>query len=269
MDIIIDTHCHLASHRFDSPEQLRAEALEQGVGFCISQGTAPDDWERTLTLAQAMPDFIAPCLAVHPSDCTIADDEQWQHMVELSRTHALAAIGETGLDYYWPAPEGWEEKDYHRRQHELLERHFQLADDLGLNISLHTRDRVGCACFEDAFAIARQFPRVRPVFHCFIGTQEQAERIFSQLNGLVSFTGLITFKKTENVQAVAAWCPEDRIMVETDAPFLCPEPYRGQLNTPARVRLVAEKLAALRGVSVEHIAEITTANARSFFKINC
>lgn len=265
MDYLIDTHCHLASARYTDPEELRRESIAANVRHCVTQGTHPEDWERTLQLAGEMPEFISPCLAVHPSDCTRVGDEDLEKLTRLCRTHALAAIGETGLDYYWPAPEGWEEAAYHARQHTLLEQHFQLAQDLGLNISLHTRDRVGSACFEDAFAIARQFPRVRPVFHCFIGTRAQAERIFSQLNGLVSFTGIITFKKTEATQDVAAWCPEDRIMVETDSPFLSPEPHRGQLNTPARVRLVAEKLAQLRGCSLEQLAHATTQNAQNFF----
>lgn len=267
--MLVDTHCHLASRRYEDMAQLRAQSEELGVRLCITQGTHPEDWERTLQLAAEMPGFVAPCLAVHPSDCTLVDDAQWQRLVQLCRAHApaLAAIGEAGLDYYWPAPEGWEEAAYRARQRVLLEQHFQLAQELGLNISLHTRDKVGCACFEDAFAIARQFPAVRPVFHCFIGSQEQAERIFAELDGMVSFTGLITFKKTEAVQAVAAWCPEERIMVETDSPFLSPEPLRGQVNIPGRVRYVAEKLAALRGVSLEHVAEVTTANARRFFKL--
>lgn len=267
MNMLIDTHCHLASRRYEDMAALRAESEALGVGFCISQGTHPEDWERTLSLAREMPDFIAPCLAVHPSDCTLVNDAEWQRLVELCRTHSLAAIGEAGLDYYWPAPEGWEEPAYHARQHELLELHFELAQQLGLNISLHTRDRVGSACFEDAFAIARQFPAVRPVFHCFIGSRQQAARIFEELDGMVSFTGIITFKKTENVQEVAAWCPDDRIMVETDSPFLSPEPMRGQMNIPGRVRYVAEKLAALRGCSVEEIAALTTENARRFFKL--
>lgn len=267
MNLLIDTHCHLASRRYEDMAQLRAETQALGVGLCITQGTHPEDWDRTLELAQQMPDFIAPCLAVHPSDAAVMDDAQWKRLTELCHAHPLAAIGETGLDYYWPAPEGWEEGAYHARQHELLEKHFELARSLGLNISLHTRDRVGDACFEDAFAIARRFPGVRPVFHCFIGTQQQAERIFSELDGMISFTGIVTFKKTEQVQAVAAWCPADRYMVETDSPFLSPEPLRGQLNIPGRVRLVAEKLALLRNCSPEQIAQETTDNARRFFCI--
>lgn len=268
--MIIDTHCHLEPRKFPPMDEVRAESRELGVLHCISQGTHPDNWEEHLKLAREWPDFISACLAVHPSDCTEASDEDMARMAELCRTNPLAAIGESGLDYFWDAPEGWSDKDYRARQWKLLEQHFALAEELGLNISMHTRDKVGAgsACFDDAVAIARQFPKVRPVFHCFIGTRGQAEQVFDELNGMISFTGLITFKKTEQVQDVAAWCPEDRFMVETDAPFLSPEPFRGKLNIPGRTRFVVDKIAALRGVDSAHIADITTRNAREFFRLN-
>ncbi len=266
---MIDTHCHLASDRYADMTEVREQSEVLGLSHCISQGTHPGDWDATLALAREMPDFISACLAVHPSDCTETDEAQWERMKSLCRAHPLAAIGEAGLDYYWDAPAGWTEDAYRARQRDFLERHFELARELQLNISLHTRDKSGSgsACFEDAFAIARQFPTVRPVFHCFIGSRQQAERIFSELNGMVSFTGLITFKKTEDVQAVAAWCPAERIMVETDSPYLSPEPHRGKLNIPGRVRYVAEKLAALRGVSFEQICRTTSCNAHRFFHL--
>ena len=209
--MIIDTHCHLASPKYENLDELRRNSLALGVGHCISQGTAPDDWELTLAQARQMPDFITPCLATHPSECMACSDEQLEQMESLCRANrdSLAAIGESGLDYYWDAPEGCDTETYYARQKMMLERHFALAAELGLNISLHTRERKGSACFDDAFAIARNFPTVRPVFHCFIGTQQQAERIFCDLDGMISFTGLITFRKTEAVQAVAAWCPAD------------------------------------------------------------
>ncbi len=266
---LIDTHCHLASKRYTDMTALRVECEAMGLTHCVSQGTSPTDWDRTLAQARDMPDLVSACLAVHPSDCTEVTEEQWSYMRELCHNHKLAAIGETGLDYYWNAPEGWEDASFRARQRSFLERHFELARELGLNISLHTRDKVGAgsACFEDAFAIALHFPTVRPVFHCFIGTQQQAERIFVDLNGMVSFTGLITFKKTEQVQTVAAWCPEDRIMIETDSPFLSPEPHRGEPNIPGRVRLVAQKLAELRKISFEQICRITSRNAHRFFRL--
>ncbi len=270
--MIIDTHCHLVHRRYDDIAALRAESEALGVTHAVCQGTSPQDWEPQLALARQFPQFISSCLAVHPSECAEpgVEDDCLLRMRELCLAHPQAAIGETGLDYYWDAPEGWSEDAYRARQRRYLEYHYALAEELGLNICLHTRDKVGqgSACFDDAFAIARNFPKVRPVFHCFIGTRAQAEAIFSELDGFVSFTGLITFKKTEQVQDVAAWCPADRFMLETDSPYLSPEPYRGQLNIPGRTRFVAEKVAELRGISLDEVADLTTANARKFFRFS-
>ncbi len=268
--MLIDTHCHLVHRQFTDIAALRAESEALGVPHCICQGTGPQDWAPQIALAQQLPSFISSCLAVHPSECTEAEDEDLERMRELCLAHPQAAIGETGLDYYWNAPEGWSEKDYRARQHRYLEYHYALAEELGLNICLHTRDKQGhgSACFDDAFAIARNFPRVRPVFHCFIGTRAQAEAIFSELDGLISFTGILTFKKSEQVQEVAASCPADRFMLETDAPYLSPEPFRGQLNIPGRTRFVAEKVAELRGISLEEVAALSTATARRFFRLS-
>ena len=105
------------------------------------------------------------------------------------------------------------------------------------------------------------------MFHCFIGSKTQADSIFEKLDGMVSFTGIITFKKTTDVQEVASWAPLERVMLETDSPYLSPEPHRGKLNIPGRTRFVAEKMAALRGISLEEVAAATTANARRFFRL--
>lgn len=266
---LIDTHCHLVSEKYTDIAAVREESRALGVPHCISQGTHPRDWAAQLSLVKQFPDFITSCLAIHPMDVMEVSEEDFATLERLCREHPQAAIGETGLDYFWDAPEGHSEEVYHARQRTLLERQFALAESLGLNISLHTRDKAdgtSTACFDDAFAIAKNFPKVRPVFHCFIGSQAQAESIFSELDGMVSFTGLLTFKKTEAVQAVAAWVPDDRFMVETDSPYLSPAPHRGKVNIPGRTRFVAEKLAELRHCTVEDIAALTTANAESFFR---
>ncbi len=268
--MLIDTHCHLASdcyaHAMDSIEE-RARAA--GVTYCVTQGTHPnDDWEKQLALANAFPSFITPCLAVHPTEVLRIDETAIEKLATLAETQALGAIGEAGLDYYWPAPQGYVEQDYRRKQQEILEAHFEIARRCGLNISLHTRDRKSDACFADAVSIARLFPDVRPVFHCFIGTQEQAELIFRELDGFISFTGIVTFKNATAVRKTAAWCPIDRFMLETDSPYLTPEPYRGQTNEPSHVAQIAASISALRGISVEEIAERTEETARSFFRFS-
>ncbi len=267
--MLIDTHCHLVHRQYGDISALRRESEELGVAHCICQGTCTQDWEAQIALQKQHPGFISSCLAVHPSECTEVSDDDLVRMRELCLAHPQAAIGETGLDYYWPAPEGWSEDDYRARQRRFLEWHYALAEELELNICLHTRDRqnAGSACFDDAVAIARNFPKVRPVFHCFIGSREQAELIFNELDGLVSFTGLITFKKTEAVQEVAALCPAERYMLETDAPYLSPEPLRGQLNIPGRTHYIAQKMAELRGISYEEVCAQSTENARRFFRL--
>lgn len=267
--MLIDTHCHLVSPRLaDVPlRELAARAAKQGVEHCVSLGTERGDWEAQLELGRQMPSFVTPCLAVHPTEAHLSGEDDMALLRKLAAQNPLGAIGEAGLDYYWPAPEGWDEGDYRRRQCALLEAHFEIARDLGLNISLHTRDRKGAASFEDAVAIARRYPTVRPVFHCFIGSREQAGRIFDDLDGFISFTGIATFNKAAGVHDVAAWCPADRYMVETDSPYLAPEPMRGKINEPAWVSYVAARIADLRGVSVEQVAEETSATARGFFHL--
>jgi len=137
-----------------------------------------------------------------------------------------------------------------------------------LNIVLHTRDRKGSRSFEDALAIAGNHAgRVRPVFHCFIGDTAQAARIFDRLDGMVSFTGVATFKNAPVVAETARWCPEDRIMLETDSPYLSPEPLRGRMNEPAHLIHTARFIAAARGMELEEFARLTTRNAGTFYNL--
>ncbi|MCD8071404.1 MAG: TatD family hydrolase [Akkermansiaceae bacterium] len=269
--MLIDTHCHLASACYrGSLAAVEARARSGGVGHCVSLGTHPeDDWAEQLAMEGLSPRFVTPCLAIHPTEVHRTSPGDVGKLAALASARPLGAIGEAGLDYYWPAPEGWSEEEYHRRQRELLEAHFRIARACGLNISLHTRDRRGSACFRDAVDIARRFPEVRPVFHCFIGTREQAEVVFRELDGLISFTGIVTFKSSAKLREVAAWCPPDRFMIETDSPYLTPEPHRGKTNEPAYARHIAACLAVLRKVDETEIERLTSKTARNFFRLAC
>lgn len=266
--MIIDTHCHLITSKFPDVEQVISDSKALGVCHAITQGTHRGDWLPTLELCARYPEYLSSCLAVHPTDCAKVQDDDMLELKRLCQLYPQVAIGEAGLDYWWPAPEGWSEEDYRARQHQILEQHFAIASDLGLNISIHTRDRSGSACFEDTVAIAKNFPTVRPVFHCFIGSKEEAKCVFEQLNGCISLTGLVTFKKTDALQALAAWAPIDGLMFETDAPYLSPEPFRGQLNIPGRTRFVLQKVASLRGLTEEQLAQSSTENAKRFFRFS-
>jgi TatD DNase family protein len=265
--VITDSHCHLASHKFPSAEVpgLIARAREAGVTRMVSLVTGLDDLEANLAIAAAHPE-VSICIGIHP--CSV--HEEPDDAVEQLRRHAadprVCGIGETGLDYYHPAPEGWDTEGFRARQHEFLDRHFELAAESGLNLVIHTRDTSGDASFQDALAIYRRHAgRVRAVFHCFIGPEENAREAIA-LGGLVSFGGVATFKNATDVLATACALPAGSFMLETDAPYLAPMPHRGKRNEPAYVRHVAEHLAAHRGVALDLLAEETSLTAKNFFR---
>lgn len=265
--MLTDSHCHLASHRFDPAEvpNLIARAREAGVTRMVSLVTGLDDLQANLDIAAAHPE-VAICIGIHPCEVHEAPDDA----VEQLRPHAADArvcgIGETGLDYYHPAPDGWSLEDYRERQRQFLEAHFQLAADAGLNLVIHTRDTSGDASFQDALAIyKRHSAAVRAVFHCFIGPEANAREVIG-LGGMVSFGGVATFKNATDVLATAVALPSGTFMLETDSPYLAPMPHRGKRNEPSYVRHVAEHLASHRGEPLESLAKATTSNALDFFR---
>ncbi len=268
--MIIDTHCHLASRQFDQSarESYVRHAIQEGVGRMITLGAAVSDWHANVQWAQQFPGTVFCALGIHPDDAHQAPADWAVTLRELNALTPMAAIGESGLDYFHPAPQGWDDAAFHRRQQELLEEHFQLAESMGLNLVLHTRDRKGSRSFEDAIAIAKHYAgRVRPVFHCFIGDMQQARRVFDELDGMLSFTGVATFKNAPVVAETARLCPAERIMLETDSPYLSPEPLRGRMNQPAHLIRTARFIAAARGIKLQELAQFTTLNAEKFFKI--
>ncbi len=268
--MLIDTHCHLASRQFasDSRHDLIQRAAGSGITHMVTLGSCQKDWEGSVSWAKEFPDAISACLGLHPMDVMETTPNWKQELESLLADITPAAIGETGLDYFYPAPKDSDEATYKALQHESLEYHFELAAQLGINIVLHTRDREGDASFHDALAIARRYAgRVRPVFHCFIGTTDHARRIFDELDGLISFTGVVTFKNAGHLPDVAAWCPATRFMLETDSPYLSPVPLRGKRNEPAHLSKTAEFIAWIRHISLQQLAETTTNTAREFFDI--
>lgn len=268
--MLIDTHCHLASRQFDDEERknLVSRAAAAGVGKMITLGASETDWEANLAWAEEFKGIVDVCLGIHPNDAH-ETAEGWKGRLEaLASTRRLAAIGEAGLDYYHPAPEGMSESHFRTMQHVLLESQFEIAARFGLNIVLHTRDRSGSASFQDALEIAKPYAgRVRPVFHCFIGDKAQAGRIFNELDGLISITGIVTFKQAGFVPEVAAWCPRDRLMLETDAPYLSPVPFRGKRNEPSYLAHTAACVSAIRSESLELLEKEMEDTARKFFAV--
>jgi TatD DNase family protein len=264
--MLTDSHCHLASHRFQPEEisALIASARDAGVRRLVTLSTSLEDLAANLTIADDP--MVHACIGIHPCDVHHAPDDAVSQITKHAADIRVCAIGETGLDYFHPAPDGWDEFTFRERQRGFLRRCFELARDSGLNIVIHTRDREGHASFEDALDIYRDYhATVRAVFHCFIGPWENAKRVID-LGGLVSFGGVATFKNAGQVRDSALHCPAGSFMVETDAPYLAPEPHRGKRNEPAYVRHTADFLASLRGETLEALASHTGETAAGFFR---
>ena len=265
--MLTDSHCHLASHKFARTEVpvLISRAREAGITRMVSLVTGLDDLQANLDIAAAHPE-VSVCIGIHPCEVHEAPDDA----VDQLRAHAadprVCGIGETGLDYYHPAPQHWKEDEFRERQRAFLEAHFMLAAQTGLNVVIHTRDKDGDASFRDALAIYKfHADKVRAVFHCFIGPEANAREVIA-LGGLVSFGGVATFKNAAEVLATAVALPLESFMLETDSPYLAPVPHRGQRNEPSYVRHVAEHLAKRRGITLDQLARATTTNALDFFR---
>lgn len=263
---ITDSHCHLASHKFTDGEleQIVSNAKAAGIHRMVTLATSLGDCPDNIAICAKFPEVFC-AIGIHPCDVHETPDNYLSALGDFARHPKCVAIGETGLDYFHPAPEGWTDQDYHQRQREFLRQHFQLAQELGKNIVIHTRDKSGYKSLHDSLDIYQEFSSdVHAVFHCFLGPWENARRII-ELGGYVSFTGIATFKSAKDCIAAAIQAPAGRMMVETDSPYLAPTPHRGKRNEPAFTQLVAQKIADARGESFEAFSKHTEMTVNKFF----
>lgn len=263
-----DSHCHLASYKFTEEEipALIARAEEAGIKRMITLSTDLEDLHPNLKLAESFSQIYC-ALGIHPCDVTEVTDDAVSQVSQHLSHEKVVAVGETGLDYFHPAPEDWTQEDYHARQRDFLRQHFQLAQEKGKNIVLHTRDKSGTASFQDCMEIYKEFSsQVRAVFHCFPGTVEQAEEILT-LGGLVSFTGNVTFKNAKQIQETVTTLPLGTFMLETDAPYLAPVPHRGKRNEPAYVKDIVNQICTLKRISPQELSIATERALNEFFTI--
>ena len=284
--MLIDTHAHLDYPDFAADfDDVLARATAAGVTRIITIGTSVESSRRAVDLAEKYPNIFA-VIGVHPTYVEESSEDVITPLRELTRNPRVVAIGETGLDYhYLPSLElakerktqvfakalqtstedqieaGIHDGDYKSKQASLFEQQLDLAVELGLNVVIHQRD-----AWNDTLEIMKPYTgRLRGVFHCFGGTLEQANEVID-LDHLVSFTGIVTFKNGAAVRDVAAQLPLFKFMVETDCPYLAPVPFRGKRCEPAHTRIVAETIAAARGISLKDVAEMTTQTAEEFFR---
>ena len=285
--MLIETHAHLDYPDFapDFDDVLR-RATEAGVTRIITIGTSLESSRRAVALAEKHSNVFA-VIGVHPTYVEESGEDVITPLRELAANPRVVALGETGLDYHslpslelarehktsqvflkalLTSTEDQVEAEIHdgaykSKQSSLFEQQLDLAVELGLNVVIHQRD-----AWQDTLEIMRPYTgKVRGVFHCFGGSIEQANEVLD-LDHLVSFTGIVTFKNGANVREVATQVPLWKFMVETDCPYLAPVPFRGKRCEPAHTRIVAETIANARAVSLDEIAEATTDTAEKFFR---
>ncbi|QDH16146.1 TatD family hydrolase [Swingsia samuiensis] len=257
MTLLIDTHCHL--DRLEDVPSALEQAKESGLEGMITIGTRFSQADTQIGLTQYdTPDLRVWCaIGTHPDHVGEEGPADVEAIVRKAEARSVVAIGESGLDYFHSSEEERPE------QHESFRAHIAAARETGLPLVIHTRN-----ADDDTIAILRdehkkgEFPFL---IHCFASGDKLAKAALD-LGGYLSFSGLVTFPKCEEIREVARWVPEDRFLVETDSPFLAPVPKRGKPNTPGYVAYTAARIAQERGISVEKIAELTTKNAYNLFK---
>ncbi len=267
--MFIDTHAHLDYPDYaDDREAIISRAAAVGVTEIISIGTRIESSSNAVQLASEFPGVWAT-VGIHPTDVEETPEDYLPRLRQLGQQPRVVAIGEIGLDYHH-LPErdphhSWEKQvsEYKAKQEKIFREQLDLASELGLNVVIHQRDS-----WDDLLRVLREYTgRIRGVFHCFGETLSQAQVLF-ELGHLVSFTGLVTFKNAQVIHETVSGIPLDKFMIETDCPYLAPVPHRGKRCEPAYTRLVAERIADLRGVSLDEIAKATTTTAKGFFKFN-
>ncbi len=253
--MLFDTHAHYDDERFDGDrEALLASMPEKNVGLIVNPGCDIPSSRVAVELAGKF-DFVYAAVGIHPENCADFESEQIEKLRELAKEPKVVAIGEIGLDYYWA------ENPPKDLQQEVLRRQLLLAQELRLPVIIHDRD-----AHADTMAIVREFPQVRGVFHCFAGSTEMARELIG-MGWMLSFNGAATFKNARKAPEVIAAVPLEKLMIETDAPYLTPVPHRGERNDSSYVRFVAEKIAEIKGLSPEEVEHVTWENGRRFFGI--
>ena len=253
--MLFDTHVHLNDPRFDEDRaELMAALPQKGLTLAMNAGCSLESSRDALNMA-APYDWLYCSVGSHPDSCDEVCDEVLEEYRKLCKLEKVKAIGEIGLDYHY--------EDIPREiQKKAFIAQMELARELDMPVIVHERD-----AHEDGMNIIRQFPTVKGVFHCYSGSAEMAKQLV-KLGWYIGFTGVLTFKNARKAVETAQAIPLERIVIETDCPFMAPEPFRGKRCDPSMVSRVAEKLAELRGISVEEAQRATFENGKRLYRID-
>ena len=253
--MLFDTHAHLNDPAFDEDrDSLILGLKDKGVEFVMNVGCCLDSSRDCIAMAEKYP-FVYASVGSHPDSAAEINDDVLEQYRQMAKHPKVKAIGEIGLDYYYEDPSREIQKRAFRMQMELVR-------ETGLPAIIHERD-----AHDDGMRMVKEFKGVTGVFHCYSGSAEMARQLVD-LGWYIGFTGVLTFKNARKAVETAASIPLERIVLETDCPFMAPDPFRGTRNDPGYLYRMAEKLAEIRGISTQEAVEVTTANAKRLYRID-
>ena len=253
--MLFDTHAHLNDPAFDADRaELMAGLRDKGIGFVMNAGCSLQSSRDIIAMAEKYP-WLYASVGSHPDSADEVNNAVIEAYRVLCRHEKVKAIGEIGLDYYYEDIPRDIQKNAFRMQ-------MALAKEVDLPVIIHERE-----AHDDGMRIVKEFPGVTGVFHCYSGSAEMARQLVN-MGWYIGFTGVLTFKNARKAVETAASIPLERIVLETDCPFMAPEPYRGKRNDPGYLIKMAEKLAEIRGISTEEAITATTENAKRLYRIN-
>ncbi len=249
---LVDTHAHIYDKQFKPDFDEIIDRISKELEFIVSIGYDLESSEKSVDLAEKYP-FIYGVVGVHPTDIKKYSDTVERKLEELARNEKVVAIGEIGLDYHWM-------EDPKEEQEEIFRRQMELSRRVGLPVVIHTRDAM-----EDTVKILEDYKDVGGIMHCYPGSYETAEKLIDRY--YFGIGGVVTFKNNKVTKETVKKLPIEKIVIETDCPYLTPEPFRGKRNEPVYVRYIAEEIARIKEMPLEKVIEITTENAKKVYNI--
>lgn len=251
---MIDTHSHINFEDYkENFDGFISDLEDNDIQNVIIPGVEPSSFGEIISLCEKY-DMLYGAIGIHPSEAKTYTQETEKEILKLCKYKKIVAIGEIGLDYYW-------EQETIELQKEVFRKQLKIAQELNMPVLIHDRE-----AHEDTFEILQEFTLKNVVFHCFSGNAEFAQKCIDK-GYYLAIGGVVTFKNAKDLKETAKIVPLDKLLLETDAPYLAPVPFRGKLNTPKYLKYIAEEIAQLRGINAEEIKEQTTINAKRIFDI--
>ena len=254
--MIFDTHAHYDDEQFQEDRDALLEAMPSlGVGTIVNVSATYESCAHAVELAKKYPHVYAD-VGIHPDEVGVLDEEKFAKMKELFKEDKVVAVGEIGLDYYW-------DNESHEVQRKWFVRQLELAKELDLPGVIHSRD----AAADTMYVIENYAKGLSGVIHCYSYSKEMAEE-YVKMGFYIGIGGVVTFKNSKKMKEVVEAVPLERILLETDCPYLAPEPFRGRRNQSSYLTYVAKQIAELKGISEEEVIAVTEANARRMYRLD-